>query len=144
MNRDTILRARALIGALTPMLSDCGALCGAACCRPDADGQGGVYLFPGEEALLEDCGWGEIVPDAFAPMLMCRGPCDRERRPLACRMFPLTPVRGRDGLWTVRTDARARVPAGRPGPEGAGSPIPPRRAPGTAPDRLGGRRRGLS
>ena len=117
MNRDTILAARALIGTLTPMLSDCGALCGAACCQPDEDGQGGVYLFPGEEALLENCGWGRIEPDAFAPMLVCAGPCDRERRPLACRMFPLTPACGKDGLWTVRMDARARAmcPLAAPG-----------------------------
>lgn len=109
MNRDAILRARALIGPLTPMITDCGALCGAACCRPDEDGQGGVYLFPGEEELLADCDWGHVAPDGFAPMLVCDGPCDRARRPLACRIFPLTPVRGRDGLWTVRMDARARA-----------------------------------
>lgn len=109
MNPETILQARGILGDLTPMLSDCGALCGAACCRPDADGQGGVYLFPGEEALMEGCGWGRVVPDAFAPMLVCDGPCDRERRPLACRIFPLTPVRGDSGRWSVRMDARARA-----------------------------------
>ena len=109
MEADTIIRARRCVGALTPMLADCGALCGAACCRPDEDGQGGVYLFPGEEALMDGCGWGRIEPDAFAPMLVCEGPCDRERRPLACRIFPLTPVRGKDGRWTVRMDARARA-----------------------------------
>lgn len=109
MSGETILGARALIGAWTPMLGDCGALCGAACCQADEDGQGGVHLFPCEEGLLADCGWGRIAPDAFAPMLVCEGPCDRERRPLACRIFPLTPVRGRDGKWTVRMDARARA-----------------------------------
>lgn len=109
MDRETLLRARQAIGELTPMLCDCGSLCGAACCAPDADGQGGVYLFPGEEALLAGCDWGRIVPDAFAPMLMCDKMCDRSRRPLACRIFPLTPARGRNGLWTVRMDARARA-----------------------------------
>ena len=53
MNCDAILRARALIGPLTPMITDCGALCGAACCQPDEDGQGGVYLFPGEERNIK-------------------------------------------------------------------------------------------
>ena len=50
MNTDTVLQARALVGGLTPLKSDCGALCGAACCQADEDGQGGMYLFPGEEA----------------------------------------------------------------------------------------------
>ena len=110
MNGEIIRRARSAIGELTPMITDCGALCGAACCGTDADGQGGVYLFPGEEALLRDCAWVESVePDGFAPIMTCRGRCDREARPLGCRIFPLTPVRGKNGKWTVRTDARARA-----------------------------------
>lgn len=109
MDRETLLRAYAAIGDSTPMLSDCGPLCGAACCQTDADGQGGVYLFPGERALLEGCAWGRIVPDAFAPMLLCEGPCARERRPMGCRIFPLTPARGKNGRWTVRMDVRARA-----------------------------------
>lgn len=110
MNQDILTRAYARIGALTPMLRDCGALCGAACCQTDADGQGGVYLFPGEAARLRDCGWvARIVPGGFAPVMLCDGRCDREKRPLGCRIFPLTPVRGKNGRWTVRLDARARA-----------------------------------
>ena len=120
MDRDALLRARQIIGELTPMLADCGGLCGAACCAPDADGQGGVYLFPGEKALMAGCDWGRVVPDAFAPMLVCDGMCRREMRPLACRIFPLTPVRGKNGHWTVRMDARARAmcPLAAHGPGG--------------------------
>ena len=109
MNQEILINARGLLGGLTPMLTDCGQLCGAACCRPDEDGQGGVYLFPGEEALLEPCAWGRVGPSPFTPMLTCEAPCDRERRPLACRIFPLTPVRGKSGRWTVRMDVRARA-----------------------------------
>ena len=110
MDRETLLRARAAIGGLTPMLSDCGALCGAACCRTDEDGQGGVHLFPGEAALLKDCDWVEsVLPGSFAPIMTCAGRCAREARPLGCRIFPLTPVRGKGGKWTVRLDARARA-----------------------------------
>lgn len=109
MDRETLLKAYAAIGGATPMVNDCGLLCGAACCRPDDDGQGGVYLFPGERALLGDPDWGRIVPSAFAPMLVCDGACDRDRRPLGCRIFPLTPVRGKGGRWTVRMDVRARA-----------------------------------
>ena len=87
MEKDTVLRARALIGERTPLRSDCGQLCGAACCQADEDGQGGMYLFPGEEALLH----GE--DSDFAPIYTCDGTCARENRPLACRIFPLTPVK---------------------------------------------------
>ena len=87
MEKDTVLRARALIGERTPLRSDCGQLCGAACCQPDEDGQGGMYLFPGEEALLPGAG-GD-----FAPIYTCDGRCAREERPLACRIFPITPLR---------------------------------------------------
>lgn len=104
MDNNLILRAREMIGDLTPMLSDCGAYCGAACCEPDEDGQGGVYLFPGEETLMQDVGWGRLETDRFGAMLVCHGPCSREQRPLACRIFPLTPVKKRTGAgrcgWT--------------------------------------------
>ena len=109
MRQEVLLRSYDIIADRTPMLRDCGTLCHAACCQPDADGQGGVHLFPGEKALLADCAWGRIVPDALAPMLVCEGMCQRNARPLGCRIFPLTPVRGKNGRWTVRMDARARA-----------------------------------
>ena len=110
MDRNILLKAYAAIGARTPMLTDCGALCGAVCCRADEDGQGGVHLFPGESAMLRDCDWVDAVkPGSFAPIMTCIGSCEREKRPLGCRIFPLTPVRGRSGRWTVRLDARARA-----------------------------------
>ena len=110
MDRELILRAYEAIGDLTPMLNDCGALCGAACCATDEDGQGGVHLFPGEGELLRDCDWVEsVLPGSFAPVMTCAGTCERDKRPLGCRIFPLTPARGRDGRWTVRMDARART-----------------------------------
>ena len=71
MNPSVLNRAYAILGERTPMLNDCGLLCGAACCQPDEDGQGGVHLFPGERALLEHCGWGRIPPGGLAPMLVC-------------------------------------------------------------------------
>ena len=108
---DELRRAYEAIGDRTPLNTDCGQLCGAACCQPDEDGQGGVFLFPGERALLANVEWGEVLPQRpgwIVPILRCDGPCDRARRPLGCRIFPLTPALGRDGQWTVRMDARAR------------------------------------
>ena len=109
MTSEHIRRAYAALGDLTPMLGDCGKLCGAACCLPDEDGQGGVHLFPGEAALIEGRDWARITPGAFAPVMTCDGTCERDLRPLGCRIFPLTPVRGKNGGWTVRLDARARA-----------------------------------
>ena len=111
MQSETILRAYAAIGERAPLCSDCGALCAAACCFPDGDGQGGVDLLPGEEILIGSAEWMEPAHDPYmdAPMIRCKSMCDREKRPFLCRIFPLCPVIGRDGKWTVRMDARARA-----------------------------------
>jgi hypothetical protein len=111
MNIEIIRRAYEAIGEKTPMESDCGSLCSAACCFTDEDGQGGVNLLPGEEAQLQDIDWGKIDRDSHmdAPMLMCTDMCAREIRPFLCRIFPLCPVIGKSGKWTVRMDARARA-----------------------------------
>lgn len=110
MQQSTLIKAWEIIGDKTPLLHDCGLSCGAACCQPDEDGNGGVDLLPGEECLMNPVSWGKISrdPGMNAPMLICSGPCDRDRRPFLCRIFPLCPVIGKDGKWTVRMDARAR------------------------------------
>lgn len=119
---NVILSAWNAIGASTPMAADCGALCGAACCHADEDDQGGVALLPRERALMGEIDWGEIAWDAGmrAEMLVCARPCDRAHRPFLCRVFPLCPVVGKSGKWTVRMDARARAvcPLSRAGLKG--------------------------
>ena len=52
--------ARNLLESLTPLKDDCGRLCGAACCHPDEDGQGGVALFPGEEEYYKGADWARV------------------------------------------------------------------------------------
>ena len=109
MDRTIIEKAYACIGNETPLDTDCGKLCFGACCQPDEDGQGGVYVFPGEETVWEGESWAKVTDmGRFAPVMTCPGTCDREKRPLGCRIFPLTPVLGEKG-WTVRIDARARA-----------------------------------
>ena len=44
-----VLAARELLSTLTPLKTDCGALCSHACCAGDETT--GMLLFPGEEAL---------------------------------------------------------------------------------------------
>ena len=106
MNSEIIRKAYDILGGLTPLEGDCGDMCGKACCSPDEDGQGGMLLFPGERSLCEG-EWNRIEETDGGDILVCVSPCPREARPLACRIFPLTPVFSR-GVWTVRMDARAR------------------------------------
>ncbi len=109
----TIRAARALFADVTPLSRDCGRLCGAKCCKPDADGQGGMILFPGEEALYDPApDWASLSDSDFviggAPLklLTCGGTCPRAGRPLSCRIFPLTPVAA-EGRAAARLDLRA-------------------------------------
>lgn len=110
-----VIAARELMENVTPLNMDCGRFCGAACCESDEDGQGGMLLFPGEEALYAQLPEGFTLSrdDAVLPgmlLLTCQGRCDRALRPLSCRLFPLTPVlateNGREKL-KVRMDPRA-------------------------------------
>ena len=88
---------------LTPLRTDCGLICGAACCGPDEDGQGGVKLFPGEAARYEGADWARLDDG----VLTCNGRCPRDMRPLGCRIFPLTPCRKKSGALSLRIDRRA-------------------------------------
>lgn len=104
----------ALFSRVTPLTEDCGRLCGGACCRDDADPEGGaagMRLFPGEEAPPRAAGNGRVLPAAqgggTVRLFVCDGSCDRERRPLACRIFPLFPYRAKSGRLRVIYDPRA-------------------------------------
>ena len=110
IDQNILLRARALLEDVTPQLADCGKLCGAACCQSDEDGLGGMFLFPGEESLIGDADWAHIAPNRAlggCKLLTCEGRCDREQRPLACRIFPLTPTALKNGGFGVRIDRRS-------------------------------------
>ena len=93
---DVICRARSLLAEVTPLCTDCGRVCGHACCQPDENGKGGMLLFPGEEALYADLSGFSVLDDqTVVPdgrLLMCGGICERETRPLACRFFPMRPA----------------------------------------------------
>ncbi len=103
MLSSAVRTARDLLQSLTPLKSDCGRLCGGACCA--GDDQTGMLLFPGEEAFYLSCSFGQILPAQFelagrqVSLFVCQGACPREARPLACRLFPLF----------LRFDAQPRV-----------------------------------
>lgn len=110
---DAVLAARELLNHLTPLKTDCGRLCQGACCQGDE--ATGMLLFPGEEALYENCAFARVVPTGFslggtpAQLLVCDGRCDRKNRPLACRLFPLFLKFREDQTPVLRMDARARA-----------------------------------
>lgn len=110
--QETILAARALLEQLTPLKTDCGRLCEGACCR--GDDTTGMLLFPGEETLYEGCAFGSVIDAEFslggrpAKLFVCSGSCERENRPLACRLFPLFLKFKEDGSTKLRMDNRAK------------------------------------
>lgn len=73
----------------------------------------GMYLFPGEAELLSPADFN-IIPTALSLrtgvkilLAVCNGQCARSERPLACRIFPLTPYLTSDGRLTTIVDPRA-------------------------------------
>lgn len=106
-----------LFDEVTPIRADCGALCDKACCGGD---DAGMYLFPGEEKVysLLKPDWIKIEESDFTyefggeekrvKIAFCKGECDRYQRPLACRIFPLTPYL-KDGRIEVITDPRSKA-----------------------------------
>lgn len=108
---DAVLAARSCLETLTPLRADCGRQCAGACCQ--GDDKTGMLLFPGEEMLYEDCSFGRVIPAGFdlggaqARLFVCGGTCERENRPLACRLFPLFLKFMKSGKTRVKIDPRA-------------------------------------
>ena len=93
---------------LTPIKADCGRLCDRACCQGDENT--GMYLFPFEKVLIkelwfEDC---NIKAAGGRDLFVCSGSCNRNYRPLSCRIFPLTPYISEKGKLSVVMDNRAK------------------------------------
>lgn len=89
-----------IIGDLTPLRADCGQLCGCACCKGDENT--GMRLFPYEESTLEI-----KSIESGERLAVCDGSCDRNSRPLACRIFPFFPTIDEKGRIFVEKDHRA-------------------------------------
>ncbi len=90
-----------VMGELTPLKADCGKLCAGACCKGDSDT--GMRLFPFEETCL---------PVTYLKtgdrLVVCDGNCNRNERPLACRIFPFFPTIDDNGRVFVEPDLRAK------------------------------------
>ena len=104
-----ISAAREKLNQLTPLKKDCGRICGARCCRPLEGEETGMLLFPGEaEAYAGKPGW-QVRKTARGDLVICPGTCDRDERPLSCRLFPLLPLIADGGGIRVVTDLRAKA-----------------------------------
>lgn len=89
-----------IMGELTPLRIDCGVLCNGACCKGDE--HTGMRLFPHEESTLN-----VIELKNGERLAVCNGSCDRDKRPLACRIFPFFPTIDEKGKIFVEPDSRA-------------------------------------
>lgn len=105
-----------LLAKVTPLKVDCGQLCGSICCTEWTEGVG-MYLLPGEEKMFtgmedwftwedHDTSEYEFCPGWHGKIkfMQCLGKCPREKRPLACRVFPLAPYLTAGGSLTLHMD----------------------------------------
>ena len=78
---------------VTPKKFDCGGLCGSACCKSASyfDNESGMHLLPFEKEYLvyrfSNLPFNFIQTEN-EQLLVCKGSCDRNSRPLSCRIFP--------------------------------------------------------
>lgn len=108
MKKEKVLKScYSVLRRTTPLNYDCGKICNGKCCNGDE--KTGMLLFPGEESLIDpDINVIETVNgDKLA---VCNGNCDRNRRPLSCRIYPLFPVLTDEGEVKVCFDYRADCP----------------------------------
>lgn len=105
--------AYALLEKATPLgRKDCGGACDAYCCS-DALGDS-MELFPCEKELFESLEGFEVI-DGEIPTVKCNGICERENRPLACRIYPLFPlVVNENGAERIRVIYDPRATASCP------------------------------
>ncbi len=90
-----------IMGDLTPLKVDCGRLCSGACCKGDESV--GMHLFPFEESSLNVT----ENKENGVRLAVCNGTCDRNNRPLSCRIFPFFPTVDERGRVYIEADMRA-------------------------------------
>ena len=90
IDNKALRKAYELLEKATPMgRTDCGGLCSAVCCTSQTGDS--MELFPFEKELFESLEGFEVT-DGEVPLVKCAGRCNREERPLACRIYPLFPM----------------------------------------------------
>ena len=103
-----IKKAYEFLENVTPVKFDCGKICNKKCCK--GNDNDGMLLFPGEEELFSDNSNFEIYYDSRyeCTAIRCKGFCNRNERPLSCRIFPyLIYTDEKSGNHAVAPDIRA-------------------------------------
>ena len=106
--QDMLKKARELLAEITPLKTDCGRVCGARCCRSLEGEETGMLLFPGEETEYSGKPGWKLRETPAGMLAVCPGRCERNERPLACRIFPLLPVIRGDAVKAA-ADQRAKA-----------------------------------
>lgn len=100
-----IRKAYRILRNVTPLKTDCGKLCNGECCKGDENT--GMLLFPGEEEFYKNSDDFIVKNDeSNRKILICSGKCDRNNRPLSCRIFPLFPLVCDEKIYVI-DDPRA-------------------------------------
>lgn len=104
---DVILTCYSLLRKETPLNFDCGKICDGKCCKGDENT--GMLLFPGEENFIDESIKIKINENGDK-IAVCNGTCDRNKRPLSCRIYPAFPLIECDGKIKTIIDIRADCP----------------------------------
>lgn len=99
-----------LLRNVTPLQFDCGKICNGKCCK--GDDKTGMLLFPGEKSLV-DSSINIKSDDDGNELAICNGSCNRNYRPLSCRIYPLFPIiKNENGTQSIEVvlDPRADCP----------------------------------
>ncbi len=108
MKKENVLKScYSVLRRTTPLDFDCGKICNGKCCKGDE--KTGMLLFPGEEKLI-DPEINVIETESGDKLAVCNGTCNRNRRPLSCRIYPLFPVVTEERKVKVCFDYRADCP----------------------------------
>ena len=107
MKKENVIKScYSVLGRYTPLDFDCGQLCDGFCCKGGENL--GMLLFPGEESFIDPN--INVTEDANGrKVAVCNGSCDRSKRPLSCRIYPLFPVLDGEEIETA-FDVRANCP----------------------------------
>ncbi len=107
MKEQIIIKAYEYLNDVTPLNINCGSFCNSKCCK--GNDNDGMLLFPGEKVLFDsNKNFVVYFDDTYNEFAVrCNGQCNRDERPLACRIFPYMIYKNKNSKTTVAPDIRA-------------------------------------
>lgn len=70
---ESLVAARKLLEVITPLQTDCGLVCGGACCQTHPGEETGMLLFPGEAEMYRGEKGFTLVDSPHGTILVCEG-----------------------------------------------------------------------